>query len=274
MRRSRFPPVSFLASLALFAAACGGDDSIDTAAVNDIFFAPENADALAHAALPGVDDLPTDVWIVSATDDFGDEDEEDDFDFEAFMANEPACDGLNAIADLGGIFGGGDDEDELPAGRAQIEFEDARTVAQVTPTIEVEIEIEETVSEVEGSWGLVKGVFESDGFEGCMLAAFDVAMGGFAPPGSGVEITTAIGEATTSTPNNGTSMAFGINMVLLDQELDMAMEMHMWPYGNAAVTVSFLGTPETVGVGITEPTLDAVVAKLDAAASGAADGEA
>ena len=62
-------------------------------------------------------------------------------------------------------------------------------------------------------------------------------------------------------------MAFDVHMNISGIELDMAMEMYLWPYGNAAVTVSFMGAPDDINAGLTGPTLDAVVEKLQAAAA-------
>ena len=245
-----------------FAACSGGDDGGASDAVA-IFFAPANADALAHAALPAVADLPGSGWEITAQDDFG-EDDDDDLDFETFAATEPACAQLSGLANLGGIFGGG--EDDEPAGRAQIEFENAMTESLLPSSIEVEVEIEETVAEVEGAWTLVKDLMESDETEACMLAVFDTMFGELAEQDIEVEVMAA--EASSDAPNNGATMAFDIHMDISGIELDMAMEIYFWPYGNAALTVSFLGTPDTLDADTTGPTLDAVAEKLKAASEG------
>ena len=255
-------PILCLTLLAFALAACGGDDDGGASQAVEIFFAPENADALAHASLPAVADLPGAGWEVTAQDDFGDDDE-DGFDFEAFAATEPSCSQLSALANVGGIFGS--DEDELPAGRAQIEFENGQSEGLIPNGIEVEVEIEETVSEVEGAWKLIKDLFESDETQACMLAVFNTSFSELAADGD-IEVQVAAAEASSQAPNNGATMAFDIHMDISGIELDMAMEMYLWPYGNAKVSVSFMGAPEDLNGDVTGPTLDAVVEKLKAAA--------
>jgi hypothetical protein len=258
-------PILCLTLLAFAVAACGGGDDDDgaTSTALDIFFAPENAEALAHASLPAAADLPGGGWEVTAQDDFGD-DGDDGFDFATFAASEPACSQLSALSNIGGIFGSGDDED-LPAGRAKVEFEKAVADALLPNGIEVEVEIEETVSEVEGAWNLVKNLFESDETRTCMLAVFNQVFGELAA-GDEIKIDVAAAEASSEAPNNGATMAFDIHMDISGIELDLAMEMYLWPYGNAKVTVQFMGSPDTLDSDVTGPTLDAVVEKLKAAA--------
>jgi hypothetical protein len=261
MRRTL--PILLLTLLAFALAACGGDDDDGGASkALDIFFAPENADALAHASLPDASDLPDGAWEVTAQDDFGENDQ--GLDFAAFAASEPACAQMSALANVGGIFGS--DEEELPAGRAKIEFENAQSEGLLPDSVEVEVEIEETVSEVEGAWDLVKEIFESDETEACMLAVFNEAFGE-AAQGGDLEIEVAARDASSTAPNNGASMAFDINMDLAGIELDLSMEMYLWPYGNAKVTVQFMGSQESLNSDLTGPTLDAIVDKLDSAAA-------
>ena len=257
-------PLLCLTLLGFTLAACGDDDDGGGAQAVDIFFAPDSADASAHAALPDVADLPGEGWEVTAQDDFGDDDD-DSFDFGAFAATEPACDQLSTLANIGGIFGS--DDDEQPAGHAQVEFENARAESLIPATIEVEVEIEETVSEVEDAWGLVKGLLESDQTEACMLAVFDEAFGEIASGGD-IDIEVAAAQASSPAPNNGATMAFDIHMMISGVELDMAIEMYLWPYANAKITATFMGTPESLNSEVTGPTLDALVKRLEAAAAG------
>ena len=102
--------------------ACGGDDDDAEGEATDVFFAVESADDRAHAAMLDRADFPGAGWEVTATDAL--DVEEDDLAFEAAMENEPACSTINALSGLGGIFGD-DDDDELPAGRAKVEFVNA-----------------------------------------------------------------------------------------------------------------------------------------------------
>ena len=255
-------PILCFALLA-FVVACGGDNDGGTSDALDIFFAPENADALAHASLPTAADLPGGGWEVTGQDDFGDDDADEGFDFEAFAASEPACSQLTALVNVGGLFGSSDEE--LPAGRAQIEFESVTPESLLPNSVEVEVEIEETAAEVQGAWNLVKDLFESDRTEACMLAVFNQVFGGLADEDLKVEVEAA--QASSDAPNNGATMAFDLHLDITGIELDMAMEMYLWPYGNAKVTTTFIGTPDSVNGDLTGPALDAVVEKLEAAAA-------
>jgi hypothetical protein len=258
MRRTL--PILCLTLLAFVVAACGGDDDGGSSKALDIFFAPENADALAHASLPAAADLPGDGWQITAQDDFSSS-SDNDFDFAAFAETEPSCSGVSALSAAGGILG--DDSDE-PAGKAKVEFENASTGAPLPNSIEVEVKIEDTVEEVDQAWDTVKGLFESDDTETCMLAVFNEVFGQLADQDIKVDVTPV--EASSDAPNDGASMAFNLHLNAAGQELDLAMEMYLWPYGNAKVSAQFMGTPDTLNAEVTGPTLDAVATKLEAAA--------
>ena len=258
-------PTLLLTLIAFALTACSGDDDGGASQALDIFFAPENADALAHAALPEATDLPGAGWEVTAKDDFGEDDEGDGMDFETLAASEPACSQFSALANLGGLFGGSSD-DELPAGRAQIKFENAQSEGLLPNGVEVKVEIDETVAEATGGWEIVRNVLESEDFDACMLAVFNQSFGEMAEEGDfKIEVESA--DASSPAPNNGATMAFDLYMEISGISLDLAMGMYFWPYGNAEVTVSFTGSQDSLNSDLTGPTLDAVVDKLGAAAA-------
>jgi hypothetical protein len=242
------------ACLPLVVAACGGDDNDET------FFEVEQADQSAHAALVGGPDLPGTGWEVTEED----EPEDDSFDFEQAARNEAACSTFNDLAALskaGGIFGGGDDSQ--PAGRAQVKHEGG-AAGQILPTsIEMEVEISPTVSEVQGPWQTVKAIVESDDFKSCMSQVVSRLFQS-ETAGTGIEMTFAPRPSSSaSPPPDGATMAFEM-MVRVPPVVNISavMEMYMWPYANAGVTLIVLGPAEQVTAGIVGELLESAEGKV------------
>lgn len=260
MKKLRFGSVGVLVLAA--ASACGGEDSGEGGGLEtEVFFSIDAADAAAHEALPVPADLGT-GWEVVSRDEF--DEDTDGEDFAALMEGEPACSTMSALAGLGGLFGSSDDE--IPAGRANVEMVWSSPDAQLPSNAEFEVEIEETVAEVQGSWTLVKELIGSEDFEGCMLAVFPKALAEEdLPEGATVDVSTRAPSAQA--PNNGATIAYDIGMDLGALQFDMAMEMYMWPVGNAAVTAMFVGGQDSVDAELTEPTLAAFEQRLRDAAS-------
>lgn len=255
--------------LALAAAACTGDSNSDSdgAQLIEAFFDPERADELARAAMPEPADLPGDGWEVVGRDDFDDDGDEEEDEFDRAFEDEPACAELNALDNLGGITGSGDDGDP-PAGRAQIELSQPTAAQEIPTSVDVEIEIERTVSEISGSWGLAKDVIESPETQECMIAAMNAAFssGEDMPAGADFEVSARSPSATA--PNDGATMSFQVNMVVVGIEFDMAFEFYMFPYGNAGVTVGFVGESAAIDAALTKDVLAAVIDKLEATETG------
>lgn len=242
-------------------AACGDSDGDTQGPVPDALFAVEDAEALAHAAMLDSADLPGDGWEVTAMDDF---DDEDDGEFEEAMQNEPACSTISALSGLGGIFE--DDDDELPAGRAKVEFENATLDPRLPVGIKFEVEIEETVSEVQAGWGLAQEVIESEDFGACMLAVLPTAFAGEDMP-EGTEIDVSLRDPSASAPNEGASMGFDMDIAVGTVQLELAIEMYMWPYGNAGISALFLGSRDALDSELIDSTLVAFDRKVIATAS-------
>ncbi len=97
-----------------------------------------------------------------------------------------------------------------------------------------------------------------------MLAVFDQVFGELANY-SDIKVDIRAVEASSDAPSDGATMAFDLHLDISGLELDLAMEMYLWPYGNAKVTATFLGTPDAINAALTGPTLDAIVDKLKAA---------
>lgn len=246
-------------ALALLAASCGGDDDIGDGAL--AFIDPANAGEAARVALPAVEDLPGEGWEVITRDDFGGGD--DPNEFLRLIEDRQECQTLNNLATLQDIFGGSDAGE--PAGRAQIEFEQASSDQLLPTSLEVEVEVADTVSEVQGSWALVRELFESDETAACFVAVFN---GLFTEQlgESGIELDVESVEGSAVAPQDGATLAFQIDMSLAGIELDLMMQMYFWPYGNASAQAFFFGPTEVVDTELVGTVLEIIENKLSAAA--------
>jgi len=56
----------------------------------------------------------------------------------------------------------------MPAGRASIEFENVPSRDYLRLTVEVAIEVEQTLSKIQGGWPLMKQVVEGDELQICL----------------------------------------------------------------------------------------------------------
>jgi len=223
------------------------------------FFAVANADALAHAALPSVEELVGNGWEVTSSDSF--DKGGDDLDFDKAVNEHAECAGLSGLTKIGGAFG--DNTNEAPAGRAQVEF-DNQLQGDIPSSIEVQIEIQDTVAEVQDGWGIAKQLMEGDAFKSCMLAIIPQAI---AAQTEGMQVEISSRENSATPPENGFSIAFDMQITVAGTEIAMAMEMYMWPYANASTTVTVLGSPDSFDAISVASALHTVERKLaDAAA--------
>lgn len=240
------------------------DTSMDAgqSASRDVLFAADDADTLAHAALLDAADLGP-GWEVIGRDQFDD----DDSDFEAAMVDEPACATLAALDGLDGLgaFFGDGDEEELPAGRANIEMEHPTPDSNLPTTVELSVEIEETVGEILGGWGLAQELMSSDDFAECMLAVMPKSFAESDMP-EGMTVDVSLRELSAPAPNDGVTMGFDLDMAVGAIELNMAMEMYMWPYGNAGVMAMFIGDQVNLDTDLIGSTLSAFEQQLADAA--------
>jgi hypothetical protein len=254
----RLASLFFATAAAAVLVACGGggDD-------NKTFFEVDSADDAAHAAMFGPSDLPGSGWEITERD--AEDDGDDGFDFEAAAKNEPSCSSFNDLSKLsaaGGIFGGGDDDEDEPVGRAQIEL--TRTVAGGTlpTTAELEVEIQETVADVSGGWKIVKGFLESEDFGDCMANVI-TTMFESEESLNGIEIKMTPEKALASAPQDGASMAFNFTMTVPRVlTIDARMEMYMWPYGNAENSIQIMGEKNAITKSLVEDILKAADAKV------------
>ena len=266
------------AAVVISLAACGGSSTRngktsdsgssggDTTPAAPVFFPVDQADDLAHQAMPAVSDLPGPGWELTAQDEFDDsEDDSVDKTFES----DPACAQFKALDAFGSVFGSDSSSEEPPAGRAKVEFANSAARTQIPTSVEVTAEIEPTVAEVEGSWGLVRDLLDSDQMQQCMLAVFRTAFAESSDM-AGVKADVSARKVTAAAPNGGAAMGFDIHLGISGIKMDMAVEIYVWPYGNASATVMFLGVPDAINSQLTEPILRVVDDKIIAAGKTAA----
>jgi hypothetical protein len=235
--------------------ACGGDG--DGGA--NVVIPAADANSVAYAGLPALEDLPDNDWLVVAQDEFesGSSD-----DFAEFIEGNPDCAALEDLAALQNVFGS--EEEEEPAGRAQVKFEQQDPDAFIPTSVEVEIEVDESAAGSRAEFALVKGLFESDETSRCLISALNNQ---FAQSGqSGLEIEVTEGSSSASAPQDGARTAFDVRLSFAGIDLDMAMQIYFWAYGNANVQALFVGTRDTLNADLVRGVLEAVDENLKAAA--------
>ena len=238
-------------------AACGGDGDGDGG--EDVVIPPADAGRVAQAGLPTLDDLPGDSWLVTAEDEF---DSDEDNGFLTFIAGNPECRALEDLATLEGVFGASDEEE--PLGRAQVEFQQQDPDAFIPTTVEAQIEVDDSAAGSRAEFAIVRALFESDETSDCLIAALNSQFAETGPRGISVEVTE--GSASASAPQGGARIAFDIDIAFAGVNLEMAMQMYFWPYGNANVQALFLGAKDRLNGDLVGGVLDAVNDNLQSAA--------
>jgi hypothetical protein len=250
-----------LAALAFaLLAACGGDDDDD---VDDApRFDPDRADELAHAALVGTADLPGAGWDVTAEDAF--DDSEDDDEFLEFAEQEESCQHIADLAALGGVMGD-DDAEELPLARAKVEFQRNAGPLDMPSSVEVEIEIEETVGDIQGGWGIISSILGADETRECFAALMSAVM---VEESDGLfEVSLESIDPPAEAPGNGVALAFRMEIEINGlATLEAVMGLYMWPYSNAGVQVMILGSEDDLEADDFAAILDSVDKTVRAAA--------
>lgn len=254
------------AALSLLFAGCSGANNDDGRAPSNQdepilrLFDPAGGDAVARATLPEPADLPGTGWEVTARDEFDDDTEDDEL-----FQDLPSCQHLNDLAFSAPGWMDGPGDDSPPAGRAQIEL--SRTVqGAILPTsVEVEVEIAETVAEMQAGWPIARTILTSEETKRCFEDMFSLA---FAQEESTGQFTVEMSalEPLGSAPHDGVSLAFAMKMSMNRVELlDARMEMYMWPYSNAGITVLFFSESKGLTSDLVGDALSAVDGKVVAA---------
>lgn len=226
-----------IAIVSLAFVTCGDDDS--AARTTRIAFPPDRADHLAHAALPRVDELPGTGWEVTERDEFSDN-STDREESEAFLEAEPSC---RAIAELPGFFGK-EEDDTPPVAQAQVQLSrPGRGLVALPSSVEVGLEVAATAVEVQGTWGIVKTLFESDDWPRCFAKAVERQTAAAGTTG-GVKISIEPKPPSATPPRDGVAFAVDVSMQASIIKINMSLEMYFWPYSNSQVTVMFSSAHE------------------------------
>ncbi|HEX5478857.1 MAG TPA: hypothetical protein VFY79_03975 [Dehalococcoidia bacterium] len=230
-----------------------------------VFFAPERADELAHAAMLDADALPGEGWRAVARDSFG----KDAQALATAFQQQPACDGLDVLRPLSSLFGAPGAADERPIGQAKVEFTQFTGRTLVPTSVETEVAIEETAAAVEATQSQVRQALESGQAQRCLLAVLSAGSG--QETGSDDRIDFTPRNASAAAPAGGVAMAYDIHMEVEGVGVDMALELYAWARGNARVSTLFAGEPDQVNAAFTGAVLRSFDQKVvDTGTSGGA----
>ena len=249
-----------LVLVGLFSAACGGDGNGGGDTAGNVVISAADADRVAHAGLPAIEDLPGSDWLITGEDEFS---SGGGSDFLEFIEGNPECETLENLAALEGVFGGAE-EDEPPIGQAQVEFEQQDPDALIPTNVEISIEVDQSSAGSRAQFALVRDLFESDQTSDCLISVLNAQFAETGPGGLQIEVKKGSGSA--SAPQDGARMAFDVEMSFAGIEFQLAMQLYFWPYGNANVQALFLGTKDMLNGDLVGGVLDAVDANLEAAA--------
>jgi hypothetical protein len=229
-------------ALVTFAAVACDDEPSAT-------FDPERADELAHQMMLEPEDLPGQGWTVTAEDEFDDEDETD---------NDQLSEDCRA---MGEEFDAIDEERGEALGRAGRDFEhDSQSGFPIS--IFMDAEIYETDEVVQDAQDAAEEIAERDVFADCLLEVFGLSA---AEDEDGLSFEVEASSASTSAPEGGYSTAVAGDVVVEGQRVPFRFEIYEWAYGNAQLSVGFVGDPDDLTENRLMGVLDDVQAKVEAA---------
>ncbi len=247
--------IAMLFAIAVLGIACGDDAGRTSAEPPSgvAAFDPARAEALAHAALPQLNDLPGGGWQAGATD----LPVKDTSDLDKLMAGEPSCTALAQLSTVQLLFGGGPAA-KGDAGRAEINFtrEPAKGVLFQT-TAQVDVEIKNSIAEADDTWTRTKQVFNATNAKQCLTKILPSYITQSDDSGRASAAFQPI-EPTAKAPHGGSAIAFTLQLKIDGIVADGVMEMYLWPYSNAALSTFILGGRSELSKGIVTDILKAV----------------
>jgi hypothetical protein len=250
--------VALAASLGLVAMACDGGGGDDPA------FDPEGGDQVAAAALPDAQDMPGEGWEVT-DESSGPEEEDAGPSFEEIAGDEPECDHITQLGALGALFSDAGD-DEATVGVASRDLAQSNSDLVIPTSVSFEVEILETVGDAQDGWDVAKEIFEDDRTGTCFEAIFPELIANEEDAPEGIKYTLTAREPSTEAPNNGAGMAFDLALEYRGAEFTAALELYLWPYSNAGVTITFIGTPDNIDAELIDAVLEAADERVKASA--------
>jgi hypothetical protein len=232
----------------------------------------EDADHVAHAALPTLGDLSRTGWQITGQDSFasanaGSATEENGTagGFVEMLRETPACETLENLVALESAFGAPPPEAEQPIGRAQVQFgQKAQATAPLPSTINIEVDVANPDPTSDEAFALVKDLFEAEDTSNCLVDVLNAALS--QAGGTALQVSIEKGTGTVDTPEKGTKMAFDINLSAATAKLQMTLQLYVWPYGNTSVKAFFLGLKQSLPEDLIGSVLNATNRNLKAAA--------
>lgn len=234
-----FWPAGFLV-VAIVIGACGGDDGPA--------YDPENADAIAHAALLSPADLPGSGWVIAERDTF-----DDDVKLTDGLEDSASCKAAETKSRAAKDAAAGD-----RAGRARLSMELATKGAQISTSVDQTISIQKSTGATNTAMKAYRELAEGGELGKCLADVIKAGLGGAA----GATVTATEAKPTGSVPKGGTTSTFDIVVTLGGQKLEMRVESYIWADENAGVTVQFQGEKGQITAELVSKALDAAQKKL------------
>lgn len=231
------------ASLVVLAASCGGDDGGATADNARRSFPAEQGQAVAHALVIDINDLPggTKEWDLLSEDEF-----DDDEDF----ANTRACRAFEKAADESDTL-----SEKARTGRAERIF--GREADTFDTEVTVKITIFRDVKSTQQVWKVAQKALESDDVETCFRDTLEED----APEGAEYELEPV--EPHTVAPERGQAKAFEVLVRADGEEATLRLEFYTWPWANAGINVSFEGAAEEITPALVRQVINRTLDRLE-----------
>jgi hypothetical protein len=158
------------------------------------------------------------------------------------------------LADL--LIGGGT-PDFL--GGAHAKFERTSRESPIKSTIEIHVDIQESVGQVSAEWKLAKSFMTQSSFDDCFAAVFarEIDMQELR-----AEVDVKPGSPSARAPRGGLALALDVTLKVGSQLVGLDVESYSWPYGNAEVSVTFSGHAGTVDGELVSAVLKSLDEKL------------
>ena len=208
-------------------------------------FDPAKADALAHASMLSVTDLPGGGWTVSKKDDFT----------ESPPSTTASCASVNTAQKT---FQAALDANR--AGRAEIELSKTAAAALLPASAEFLVYIYPDSKAAAAPLGAYRGMVDIAAFAKC----FEDEMA------SDASVTAKVTKASTavSAPDNGVSAAFDVAITAGSVTITLRVETYAWQSSNAFVGVNLSGPKDVVTTDLATAAVRKFQAAMEAAASG------
>jgi hypothetical protein len=239
--QTRLLPFATTALIAVLAVACSGGGDEER-------FDPEQADYLAAAAMPALDDFPAEDWTLIAVDEFDDEETDTTGLSEECVDYQESRDAINESLEPG------------RRGRAQREFERVAPSFAVPMSVEVSMEVFEDEDGLSEAFDEYAAQLSGDTFLTCFSESLALGIG------QGVDLTPSPVTPLAGPPQNGVVAAGEVEYAVQGEQGTLRYELYLWHYLNSRIYVAFFGPQEAFTPQLIRTIVERVDAKLIAAA--------